>query len=1010
MLKNLIGLNLKMRVKNRNGELVPIRLDEITDRVTKLSYELDMSIIDPVKITLELADKIYDGISTSIIDSFAAEICHSKVAEHPHFNILAGRLVVSDHHKNIEIMASMKFSQVCDLLYNNTDQLGNISPLISHNLHKAVVKYKNIFDDMIVDDRDFNFDYFGFKTLYKMYLKKVGKVVVETPQHMLMRNSIGLHGKLNENGELTDEDFNNIKETYDLTSQKMFTHATPMLFNSGTERNQLSSCFLLGMDDSIESIFKVLSDSAKISKWAGGIGIHPTAIRSDGAYIRGTGGCSDGIVPMMKLYNDTAKYINQGGKRAGSFAMYLEPWHADVQEFLKCKLPHGDENRRAKDLFYAMWIPDIFMERVRDGKEWSLMDPSECPGLDDVYGKEFNELYERYESEGCVVKTLQARDLMDQIISSQIETGNPYMCYKDAVNKKSNQKNIGTIKSSNLCVAPETRILTKEGWNEIGALKDKNVEVWNGFEWSSTVVKQTGSDQKLLKITFSNGSVINCTPYHKFYIETPDAVNEVRAGDLKPGDNMVLAILPTPVKYFDYNNWLIDDLVKSAGHKDGMYIIPSYNKNHLVNMMLYLQYNGINAHITENSDGLYKLHVPDENNKNYEQNVRVISVEDEGRCSDTYCFTEKLRGLGMFEGILTGNCSEIMEYSDSKKYACCVLGSMVLPSYVIDGKFNFDTLGKNVRILTRNLNKIVDINYYPVPETRASNMSERPIGIGVQGLADVFFKLKIPYESEEAIKLDSEIAETIYYHALSESMELSKINGPYETFKGSPISKGQFQFDLWEMFPTSKSKTHTTKHSGKYDWKKLKKDIMKYGVRNSLVAAWMPTASTSQIMGSFSESFEPITSNCYVRKTKAGDYIQLNHFLAYDLIKAGLWKSNMKDILLETRGSVQNLEWIPEDIKKVYKTVWEMKQKSLIDHSLERAHYIDQSQSLNLYFETGDFKKIYNSHMYGWESGLKTGLYYLRTQPATNAASFTKENSAEDEDEDEEGDCLMCSS
>lgn len=797
-----------MRVKNRNGELVPVRLDEITDRITKLSYGLDTTIIDPVKITLELADKIYDGISTSVIDSFAAEICHSKVAEHPHFNILASRLIVSDHHKNIEIMANMKFSQVCELLYNNTDQLGNISPLISDNLYKVVTKYKNVINDMVVNERDFSFDYFGFKTLYKMYLKKVGKKVVETPQHMLMRNAIGLHGQLNENGELTNEDFFKIQETYDLTSQKMFTHATPTLFNSGTERNQLSSCFLLGIDDNIESIFKVLSDSAKISKWAGGIGIHPTAVRSDGAYIRGTGGSSDGIIPMMKVFNDTSRYINQGGKRAGSFAMYLEPWHADIEEFLKCKLPHGDENRRAKDLFYAMWNCDIFMERVRDGKDWSLMDPSECPGLDDLYGEEFNKQYEKYESEGRIVKTVQARNLMDQIIASQIETGNPYMCYKDAVNKKSNQKNVGTIKSSNLC-------------------------------------------------------------------------------------------------------------------------------------------------------------------------------------------------------------AEIMEYSDSSKYACCVLGSMVLSSYVIDDKFDFDALGKNVRVLTRNLNKIIDINYYPVPETKLSNMSERPIGVGVQGLADVFFKLKIPYDSEEAIKLDAAIAETIYYYALSESMELSKIHGPYETFKGSPISKGQFQFDLWEAFPTSKLKVHKINHSGKYDWEKLRKDIKKHGVRNSLTTAWMPTASTSQIMGSVSESFEPITSNCYVRKTKAGDFIQLNHFLANDLIKAGLWRPNMKDILLETRGSIQNLEWIPEDIKKLYKTVWETKQKSLIDHSLARAMYIDQSQSLNLYFETGDFKKIYNSHMYGWENGLKTGSYYIRTQPASNAASFTKEKIEEDPNEEEnieEGDCLMCSS
>jgi ribonucleoside-diphosphate reductase alpha chain len=797
-----------MRVKNRDGDMVEVRLDKITDRINELSADLDKNVIDPVKITMEVVEKIHDGISTSSIDSFTAEICHSKTIEHPHFNILASRLIISDHHKNVQIMANMKFSNVCYLLYNNTDQLGEISPLISKELYDFSKEYSIEIDSIIDNKRDFLLDYFGFKTLYKGYLLGIGGTILETPQYMWMRVAIGIHGPIKtQNGIIYEHNFDLIKETYNLLSMKYFTHATPTLYNAGTTRNQLSSCFLLGMDDNIESIFKVLSDTAKISKWAGGIGIHPTAIRSNNSYIRGTGGNSDGIVPMLKVFNDTARYINQGGKRSGSFAMYIEPWHADIEDFLKCKLPHGDENRRAKDLFYALWVPNLFMERVEKNELWSLMCPSECPGLDDLYGKEFEKLYEKYETEGRIIKTISARALMEQIITSQIETGMPYMCYKDAVNYKSNQKNVGVIKSSNLC-------------------------------------------------------------------------------------------------------------------------------------------------------------------------------------------------------------AEIMEYSDTDKYACCVLGSVVLPTYVTDKVFDHKKLQETVKILTRNLNKIIDINYYPVKETRNSNMSERPIGVGVQGLADVFFKLKIPYDSDEAIKIDKEISETIYFAALSASVELSKNLGSYDTYKGSPISKGHFQFDLWTMFPGSEHVDF--EHSGRYDWNKLRKDIKKHGVRNSLVTAWMPTASTSQIMGSASESFEPITSNCYTRKTKAGDYIQLNPYMAKDLIDLGLWKHNMKDILLETRGSIQNISWIPQEIRDIYKTVWEIKQKNLIDHSVARAVYIDQSQSLNLYFDDGDFKKIFSSHIYTWKRGLKTGLYYLRTQPASNATSFTKEKIKDDEEDpddeeyDEEG-CIMCS-
>lgn len=853
----------KMRVKKRDGTLVPVRLDEITDRIASLSKDLDQKVIDPVKITLEVVEKIHDGISTSLIDSFTAEICHTKAIEHPHFNILASRLIIGDHQKTIQIIANLKFSEVCKLLYTNTDQLGEQSSLISDELYNMSQDDKEIIDNMIDHGRDFLLDYFGFKTLTKNYLLKVAGKVVETPQHMFMRVALGIHGKFKlpptslteklnkivqelsnkgipedqikslsikllelatgktsdfklDDGKLYEADYQLVKETYDLLSMKYFTHATPTLYNAGTRWPQFFSCFLKGMADSLTgqnnntqgSIYTTLEKVAEISKRSGGIGIHVHEIRANGSYIRGTGGKGDGIVPMLKVYNDTARYVNQGGRRSGSFAIYLEPWHADIRDFLKLGLKHGDQNRRAPDLFYAMWIPDLFMERVKNNEPWSLMCPSECPGLANVYGKDFKKLYERYEKEGRVVDTINAQDLWHEILKSQIETGTPYMTYKDAANYKSNQKNVGIIKSSNLC-------------------------------------------------------------------------------------------------------------------------------------------------------------------------------------------------------------SEIMEYSDTEKYACCVLASLVLPTYVVpvpvketkpkkskDQKkdesesepemmFDHEKLAEVVKVVCRNLNKLIDLNYYPVEETRRSNMSERPIGIGIQGLADVFFKLGLPYDSEEAIKLDKEIMETIYFAALSSSMELSKKDGPYATFKGSPISKGQFQFDLWKEFPTNKEQVPEISHSGRYDWDKLKREIKKHGVRNSLVTALMPTATTSQIMGSASESFEPITSNCYTRRVKAGEFLLINPYMAADLVKAGVWNEDMRQKLLSTRGSLQSIPEIPQKLKDIYKTVWEIQQKVLIDHSVARAPYVDQSQSLNLYFADGNQDKITKAHFYGWSRGLKTGSYYIRTKPAANAASFT---------------------
>lgn len=789
-----------MKVKKRDGTLVPVRLDEITDRITNLCNDLDIKVVDPMKITIEVIEKMKDNMSTSELDTHAAEICHAKTMLHPHFNVLASRLIVSDHHKNCKIEADLKFSNVCKILYNNLDQVGKQSPLISHELYEMSQTHSDIINNMVVDDRDFLFDYFGFKTLYNSYLIKCNGKVIETPQHMIMRNALGHWGKVKtQEGKIYEHNFDRVKETYDLISQKYFTHATPNLYNAGTPNPQLISCFLLGIDDSLNSIYKTLADCAQISKWSGGIGLHVSDIRGQKSYIRGTGGNADGLEPMLKVYNDTAVYVNQGGRRPGSFAIYVEQWHPDIEKILEYRLPTEEYIKKGcGDLFYAMWTSDLFMKRVEKNQNWSLMCPSECPGLSDVYGNDFKKLYEKYESEGKVRATVKAIDIWNKIMKSQIESGGPYMLYKDAVNLKSNQKNVGTIKSSNLCC-------------------------------------------------------------------------------------------------------------------------------------------------------------------------------------------------------------EINEYSDTSKYACCVLASVVLAQYVkkVNGSniFDHNLLYSVVRVIVRNLNRVIDINFYPVPETRVSNESERPLGLGVQGLADVFFMMKYPYDSKEALTLDSEIFETIYFAAITESVELAKIDGPYSTFKGSPLSKGEFQFDLWEKHSGTK-----IEHSGRWDWNSMRKEVIKHGTRNSLLLAPMPTASTGQIMGSAAEAFEPITSNAYARNTNAGSFILLNKYLTEELIKLGIWDDSMKNSLLKGRGSLKNIKKIPDDIKKVYKTVWEIKQKILIDHSVARGVYIDQSQSLNLFFESPTYESLTKAHFYGWKQGLKTGSYYIRSKPEVKSASFTYESDKEEHTDHEKSD------
>jgi ribonucleotide reductase alpha subunit len=927
-----------MRVLKRDNTYEPISFDKVLRRIRNLCQNLKG--VSPDEIAQKVCVRIYDGVKTSELDELAAQLCASLLTTHPDYGFLASRIIISNHHKN----TSPSFSETMGLLFNAKDVHGVQNSLISQELWDIVKAHKSKLNSVIDYQRDFLFDYFGFKTLERSYLLKVDGKIVERPQHMWMRVALGIHGS----------DIKEALETYELMSQRYFTHATPTLFNAGTPRAQLASCFLLGTHDSITGIFKTVTDSAQISKYAGGIGIHIHDIRATGSHIRGTNGNSTGIIPMLRVFNNTARYVNQGGKRNGSIAMYLEPWHADIEAFLDIRKNHGSEEDRCRDLFTAMWIPDLFMKRVQENGEWSLMCPDESPGLSDAVGEEFQVLYEKYEAEGKFRKKIKAQQLWMAMLKSQIETGTPYLCYKDAANKKTNQKNLGTIKSSNLCVAPETKILTNEGYQEIRTLENKEVSVWNGVEWSKTTVQKTNESAELIRITFSEGSVLECTPYHKFHIQTKLSQEIcVNAQDLTLGMQLI--------------EWTSPDNI------------------------------------------IYKN--------------TIQSIEKTGRKDATYCFNEPKRHMGIFNGVITGNCSEILEYSNQSSYATCNLASIALPSYIAyDGEtgvpyYDFKKLHDIAQVITRNINKVIDRTFYPVPETESNNKQHRPIGIGVQGLANTFALMRMPFDSPEAAQLNKDIFETIYHGALTASMliakrreemrteldtpgiilkrkreitkylqlipeevAMTKYRGAYSSFEGSPASQGQLQFDLWGE-----------KAGGiLWNWDELKGEIAKYGIRNSLLLAPMPTASTSQILG-FNESIEPFTSNIYQRQTLAGEFVIINKHLIKDLLDAGLWNTDMKNRVFMAGGSIQAIQEIPENIRELYKTGWEMKQKVLIDQAADRGIYVCQSQSLNLFVEDPEFSKLSNMHFYGWKRGLKTGVYYLRTRPRAKITAFTIE-------------------
>jgi ribonucleotide reductase alpha subunit len=927
-----------MNVIKRDGTTEPVSFDKVLERIRRAATGLSVNY---TRLTQLVLAEIHDGVHTTELDELAARLAISYMTLHPDWAALAAKIIIS----NCQRSAPPTFSEAMALAADNLD------PEVSN----FIVANATALNAIVHSANDFLLDYFGFKTLERAYLiRSKSKRFLETPQYMWLRVAVGIwHGL-----PTTYESLHRITETYRLMSTKAFTHATPTLFNAGTPRPQLSSCFLVAMkDDSLEGIFDTLKDCAQISKYAGGIGLHIHNVRANGSHIAGTNGTSDGIMPMLRVFNNTARYINQGGKRSGSFAIYLEPWHADIQAFLKMKSNTGSEEERARDLFYGLWIPDLFMKRVEADGQWSLFCPHEAPGLADVVGAEFEALYTQYEAEGRAKRSIPAQKLWSEILVSQIETGTPYLLYKDAANLKSNQKNLGTIKSSNLCVAPETLVRVYDEWHgvpaetsqgvQIHTLEGKEVTVWNGTGFSKVVIRKTGEQQSLLRIGIEQtivskqgqvrveSSTMDCTPYHKFLLQGSTSFRDrerAAAYELFPGVELA--------------SWT-----------------------------------------TENCTVIHQ---------------KILYVHDNDRKDDTYCYTEPANNVAIFNGILTGNCTEIIEFSSPEETAVCNLASIALPYFLNpDKSFDFARLREVTAIIVRNLNRVIDINYYPTPETKRSNFRHRPIGIGVQGLADVFASMGLPWETPQAASLNQEIFENVYYAAVQASSKLAETDGMYSTFMGSPASEGILQPDLWSL-PVSSYKSNAY-----LDWTALRDQVKTHGLSNSLLLAPMPTASTSQILG-YNECIEPFTTNIYVRRTLAGEFTVINRYLVADLMAAGLWSPELKERIVAANGSVQGLD-IPQPLKDRYKTVWEIKQKTLIDMAADRGAFICQSQSLNLFIQDPTIAKLSSMHFYAWKRGLKTGIYYLRTKSAVQAIKFTVDAEAPAPQAKPE-ECLLCSS
>jgi ribonucleoside-diphosphate reductase alpha chain len=1196
-----------MFVYKRSGQREEVSYDKVLERIKKLSDNLN---VDIYSVSTNVISRICNDIHTYQLDELAAEFCSSKIPEHPDYGKLALRISISNVHKQ----TSSSFSETTTMLYN--------SPIkyISDEYYHFVMENKEKINSSIKYARDYELDYFGFKTLERSYLFRVNGVIVERPQHLFMRVALGIHCtrpinslpllrepsayKHIDAATIFDTDkhkhIKSVLETYELMSTKHFIHATPTLFNAGTDTQQLSSCFLMHVGDSIESMYDSVKEFATVSKYAGGMGVSIQDIRGNGSYINGTHGTSNGIVPLMRVFNATARHVDQGGgKRKGSIAVYNEPWHPDIEAFLDLRLPQGEEENRCRDIFTALWMCDVFMERLKytlatntadissipldsHVTYWSLFCPHKCPGLSDAYDTAFKTLYLQYEHAGLYVKQVSIIKLWEKILKSQTESGMPYMSYKDSVNVKSNMSNVGTIKNSNLCVSRYTYVLTAEGYIRIDLLCDTNIEVWNGTEFRQVTVRNTGSSKEMLRVHLSNGVYITCTHYHTFLISDQEGISsgECTAEKLTSGIELINYDLPhmheykhtmdifdayfEGIFYFDnrvsyiynadtrhsiniphdkldgdiyisgittdrsissykvyqlYSNMSImskvqficgildarahlikfpykndndnhssefrhiveivtTDTGSIAGKKDlrfneyGMRIAnysgsdyPSvehaHNNNYmdqLTNMPIYLMLSSMgiksyiinkNIYVTMQSlnilrdfDGASKsidnLLINFENEvlthhadfitcRNerysthdistfykrivdaYDSRVKVTHVERVRYSDYTYCFTEPSEHRGIFNGVITKNCNEINIVADDNETAVCNLASIGLPTHVVNNRLDFDKLMDTTRVITRNLNKVININHYVNQKTKRSNIRHRPIGIGVQGLADVFIMLNIPFDSESARTLNRHIFETIYFAAVSESVELAKIYGPYSSFcpdtdihvpaneavkSCAPIAEGKLQFDLWwQDKPNAQALYDGLLYKDQYP--ALRENIKRYGIRNSLLVALMPTASTSQILG-FNECFEPFTSNLYKRKTLAGEFIQINNYLVTDLMSYGLWSKELRDEIITNNGSVKGISAIPQYIQDKYKTVWEIKQKVILEMAAERGPFVCQTQSMNIFLENASV--LTNVHLYAWKLGLKTGMYYCRTKPAVNALKYSIEHKDKPQD------------
>lgn len=967
-----LGSSIKYVVK-RNGHKQAVNVDKITSRNSKLCYGLDESVVAE-RITERVVRVMQNGMTTAEMDELSTSEAVGMITDHPDYGKLGARICVSNLHKQTD----KSFVKAMRKLHQNVEQAtGTAAPLLRDEVMDVIEQHGNELDAAIVHDRDFDYDYFGFSTLCQGYLTKVDGKIVETPQHMIMRVAVSIHMHHVER----------VLETYDTMSKGYFTHASPTLFYSGAPRAGTISCFLMTMEDSIRGIYKVLSDCALISKSAGGIGISISKVRARGSYIKGSGGVSKGIANMIRVLNSTARYVDQGSRRKGAFAVYLEPWHGDVLEFLELRKPNGVDETRAKDMFYGLWIPDIFMERVEKDQTWSLMCPNQCPGLTDTYGDEFHKLYEKYEAEGRFLSQMPARKLWNEILQTQAQTGTPYILYKDAVNKKNAQKNIGMINSSNLCVAPDTRILTRQGYRHIGLLKDQKVEVWNGQEWSQVTIKQTSPKEDLFRVRLQSGKYVDCTAYHKFYLADG---TEARTHELKPGQ-VLNAYERPPVE--DQKEWqAFQETHPNPSHTAlGVCVEPEAAS------ILYR----MGCYVTTTESGFV---LPWEEHPNRElplmptvPNTIIKEVIDLKRTSEVYCFEEPKRHRGVFNGILTGQCSEIVEVHSSTETAACNLASVALPKFVKNDRFDggnapyvdFEELRRVMHIVTRNLNNVMDSSFYPVPEAELSNNRHRPIGIGVQGLAELFIKMNMAYDSKEAQALNKEIFEHMYYYALEASCALARETEPYSTFVGSPASRGELQFHMWDVKPGTK-----------LDWAGLIDSIKTHGLRNSLLIALMPTASTSQILGN-TESFEPLKSNAYLRRTLAGEFLVTNTHLVTDLIREGLWTDRIRREIMLKNGMIQGIEEIPLHIRQLYKTVWEISGRTLIDMQAARGPFVDQAQSFNVFMHPVTTAKLTSSHFHAWKSGCKNAIYYLKLLAVQEAQKVMVEESIRRLEEEE---------